>query len=139
LHQGNSLDFDFDVEGEAGDLDAGAGRGILGEIFGINPVYSGVIVHIVEENGDFDDLIEGAAGKFEDAFDVFEDLAGLGFDVVRSHFAGGGIARDLAGDEEEVAGTDGGGKRADGFGWVEGDFSGGTADGDQENDKTKKW
>jgi len=47
----------------------------LGEILGINAVYGGVIVHIVEENGDFEDLIEVGAGEFEDGFYVFEGLA----------------------------------------------------------------
>ena len=96
----------------------------MGEVFGVYFVDGGVVVHVVEEDGDLDDLFEGAACGFEDGFEVFEGLSGLGFDGGAGYLASVGITGDLSGDEEEVSGADGRGKGADGVGGFKGGFGG---------------
>ena len=94
--QGNNVDFDEHVLGEAGDLDGGAGGRGVGEVAAVDLIHGGEVGHVLEEDGGFDDLSERAAGGLEDCGEVLQDAFGLDSDVARNDLLGSGIEGDLA-------------------------------------------
>ena len=62
-------------------------------------------------------MSDGSAG-LEQALDVVEHLPGFDGDIAGDEFLGGGIDRDLAGDEDEIAGAYGRGVGAPGRGYA---------------------
>jgi len=93
-------------DGEARD-DGGARRLGGAEELGVDGVHGGEIVAVAEIDAALDDVGEGGAAAFEQDPDVVQRLASLGRDIAGDHLLGGGIDRDLPGDEDEIAGTDG--------------------------------
>ena len=57
------------------------------------------MLHVGQEDGDVDDVLEARAGVFQDGLDVGQDLLGLLDDVVGHHHPGGvdHVAGDLVG------------------------------------------
>ena len=60
-------------------------------------------------------LPKPAASGFQNLRQIAQDAVGLGSNVSSDHLLGGGIDRDLAGDENESVGFDGLRVRADGL------------------------
>jgi len=87
---------------------------VVAEGGGVEGVDLGEVGHVGEEDGGFDDIVQGAILGGEEGGDVGEDLLGLAFDILGFDFAGGGIDGDLAGAENEGAGFDGLGIGTDG-------------------------
>src|SRR5689334_23588929 len=105
--EGDEIDFDADVAGEARDLDGGA-RGRTGrEKARVNFVHFGELAHVLEKYGGADGFIERRAGGFDDGLKILQDAIGLRGDVAFDELAGGGIESDLAGNENEAVGADG--------------------------------
>src|ERR1039457_1880504 len=94
--------FDF-PRGDGG----GARRLGGGEELGVDGVHGGEIVAVAEIDAALDDVGEGGSAAFEQDPDVVQRLASFGRDIAGDHLLGGGIDRDLPGDEDEIAGTDG--------------------------------
>lgn len=109
-------DFDFHAGAtrQGGDLYGGSRGEIDGEIFGVNLIHPGEVGEVGQEDGAFDDVVEGELLVVEDGFDIFENAFGLGLDVAGNKIAGGGIEGDLAGAEEQVAHANGVAVRTDG-------------------------
>ena len=103
-------DLDFEIEaGKPGGADRGPGGIGLGvEVAGFGGHDSVELVRwIGVEGGDIDDVIKGAAGGGEDGFEVLEGELNLLGEIG----LGGAIdlSADLARDEEEILGANGGG------------------------------
>ena len=101
--------FDFYVcgFGKRGDLDRGAGRKIVGEIFRVDFVHTGEVAEVGQEHSAFDDVGESQFLVVQDGFYVLEDALGLSFDVAGDEVTGRWVERDLAGAKEQIADADG--------------------------------
>src|SRR5581483_186337 len=118
---GRHLDLHLRPHRQRRDGDGGAGGIGLGDVGLVDLVDGGEVAHAGEEDGGLDDVREREARGTEDCLQVLERLAGLRGDVAGDQLAGGGIERDLAGDEDEVAAFDRRGIGADGLGLRRGD------------------
>src|SRR5690348_17421245 len=71
--EGDEIDFDADVAGEARDLDGGA-RGRTGrEKARVNFVHFGELAHVLEKDGGADGFFERRAGGFDDGLEILQD------------------------------------------------------------------
>src|SRR5271166_5371979 len=116
VRQGDNVDFDEHILGEAGDLDGGARGRIGSKMVRVDLVHGGEVVHAFQKDGGLDHLRQRAAGGGQNARDVLQNALGLRGDVSGNELLGGGIEGDLAGEKDEAVGLDGLGVRADGFG-----------------------
>jgi hypothetical protein len=95
---------------DAGDREAsdhsGARRLGLAEELGIDRVHGGEIVAVAEIHATLDHIRQGGAATFNQGFDIIQHLTGFVRDIAGDQLLGGGIYGDLAGDEDEIAGTD---------------------------------
>lgn len=98
-------DFDLHVRtlGQRRNLHCGARREIAREILGIDFVHSGEVGEVGHEHGGLHHVGEREFLVVEDGLHVFEHALGLGFDVAGDEAAVGGIERDLARAEQQVA------------------------------------
>src|SRR6266516_213778 len=126
--------FDLDEEvggGESGDLDEGAGWGGGGvDELGADGADGGEGGDVADEEGELHQVAEGGSGSGQHRAEVAEDLAGLGFHVAGTDHVAGGVEGDLAGGEQQAAGSHRmaePGRGGDGFGVVE-DLIGQTGD-----------
>src|SRR5262245_15053377 len=98
---GDHVDFDQDAAPEHR-LYGGARRpGSIEETL-IHPVESIEIRDGVQMDCGLDAIVDSAAGRIEDALDVLKRQLRLFFDRFAANFAGFGIQRALAGDEDHV-------------------------------------
>ena len=77
---------------------------------------AGEVVHVFEEDGGLDDVIQRDARGFENGFQIFQDTFGLLANVGANKIVGLGIERNLAGNKNEAIGFNRLGIRADGLG-----------------------
>src|SRR5699024_2683786 len=84
-------------------------------------VHGGEVVHVLEEHGGLDHVLQGQPGGGQDSLDVQQGLAGLAGDAALGEGAGGRVHGELAGGDDDAAGghalgvwTDGGGGRLGG-------------------------
>ena len=105
LKDGDALDLNERVLGEAGDFDRAARRIVTGKERGVNAVHGSEVVHVAQENGGFDDVFHGCAGSLEDGLAVFERLAGLLLDR-GGESTGGHVNGKLAGRDDQAARPD---------------------------------
>ena len=114
LKLGNGLDFAEHALGQGLDGYAGA-SGLGDEVLGIDSVEVSKVAHVCQKADGLDDVLKLGAAGLQNGLDVFAGLLRLGGDAL-AHAAVGGVDRDLAGAEDEVAadvalgvGADGGG------------------------------
>lgn len=77
----------------------------LGEEGGVDLVHRGEVVHIVQENGRFENVIHVRSGSSEDGAHVLERLLGLRADALGER-AGGRVDGELTGGDDEAARLD---------------------------------
>ena len=73
---GDDLDFHQSIFRQTCYFDAGAGRAILFEIFGVGRVHRAKVIHVLDEDGGFDDIVQRAAGSCQNRLDILQRLAG---------------------------------------------------------------
>jgi len=101
-HYADGFDLQGHVLGKAGYLHAGTGGLYIAvEPFGIDLVHGGEIVHILEEYGGFDHVLQVASAGLQNGLEVFDALLCLGLNAFghETVFIGG----NLAGNEHKVA------------------------------------
>lgn len=103
LLYGDGFDFDEDTHGQALHGEGGAGGAVGVVVLGVDLVHGFEVLHVGQQAGALDDILEGVAGLVEDGLDVLHDLLGLGGDTLGDRL-GGGIDGNLARDVEGVAG-----------------------------------
>src|SRR5215204_2136921 len=94
--RGDYVYFDSRVFRQPGNLDGGPGWRRRGEVRRIRLVHGGEIVHVGEEDGSADDMVEAGAAGLEDLADILKDAVGLDADVAGDDLAGGRIDWHLA-------------------------------------------
>lgn len=104
LPGGDGLDLHQGVLGQPGHLYGAAGRGIAGEEGGVDLVHGGEVVHVLEEHGGLDHVLQGQPGGGQDSLDVQQGLAGLAGDAALGEGAGGRVHGELAGGDDDAAG-----------------------------------
>ena len=80
--------------------DGGARGGVSGKKFGVGVVEVREKRAVLEDDGYFQDVVEGCSRVFEYARYVGENAPGLRFDIVSDNFIGFRIDRGLSRDEE---------------------------------------
>src|SRR6516162_2137693 len=106
VDDGDCLDLEHRLGiGEAADLDRRAGRGGRAEIAHPHVGVLGELLVIGDVGIGFDDVGQGSAGRFEAGLDVFANLQDLGPHVAFADANPLRVARQLAGDENHLAGA----------------------------------
>lgn len=113
LADGDDLDFHQSIFRQTCYFDAGAGRAILFEIFGVGRVHRAKVIHVLDEDGGFDDIVQRAAGSCQNRLDILQRLAGLPRYAAFGKLAGCRNYRQLPGYEQETVRFNGLGVRAD--------------------------
>ncbi len=101
---GDGIDFDGRAQGQRTCLNGGAGGVVGGEVLGVNGIHLGEIGQITEIDGRFEHVVHRGTGGFDNGFEVFEHLAGFGFNAAFDHFHRVRVQADLSSREHEIAG-----------------------------------
>src|SRR4051812_12766938 len=105
---GDEVDLDPRAGGQRGDADRRPRRQELAHVLGVDAVERVVLVlEAGEERTGGDDVAQREARALEDDREVVHHAARLGLDVAEDVLAGVGVAGDLTGHEQEVAGAGG--------------------------------
>lgn len=99
------FDFHARAPGQCRNLDCGAGREIIGEVFRVNLVHADKIREVGQEDGTLHDIGKREFLVLKNGFDVLQDAIGLRFDVPGNQVAVLGIDWNLAGAKEQVTGA----------------------------------
>ena len=102
--EGDGVDFDADVARQAGHLHGGAGGVRRREAGGVDLVHRREVAHVGQVDRRLDDAREVGPGGGQQAAHVLEHLDGLLADAALDDDAGG-VQRDLARQEQELAGA----------------------------------
>jgi len=112
LDDRDGLDLDAGVARETGDLDSCTRRWVAFEVPAIEFVHDVIVGHIREEHCRFKNVIDVAAGGFENGAEIPKDLLSLRFNPALYELACLRINSDLPRSENQFPGHDGGRKKA---------------------------
>ena len=97
LHR-NHADLDVDGFGQGRYLNGFSCREIAGKVLAINFVDLAELVHVGDEDGGLDHVVEAHAGFSQDGFQVLHHLVGFVLDVAVFQVAGLRVNANLPGD-----------------------------------------
>src|SRR5712671_5734433 len=107
LFHGDYVDFHQYVLGQAGHFDGGTRWRGRAEIFAVDLVHGGEIVHVLEKNGAAHNFSKATAGGFQNFREVAQDTFGLCGNVSSNNLLSRRIDCDLSGGKYKSIGLDG--------------------------------